>query len=127
MKEKIVAVKNHVVEHKAAYISGAICFVAGAAGATVVLANGIVLIDAFNPQILSYKPIHTHVSETTVINPIRGHRGNKIYCDQTGITYPSQNVAAAELGLKASNLSSHLHGKNAHVGGYTFANLGENV
>ncbi len=57
----------------------------------------------------------------------RGHRGNKVRHDQTGILYASQNLAAESLGLDPGALSKHLNGRSAHVKGNTFTNLGENL
>lgn len=53
-------------------------------------------------------------------NSRRSHPGNIIRHLESGATFPSQNVAAEVMGISASNLSRHLHGKLGSVKGQHF-------
>jgi hypothetical protein len=55
----------------------------------------------------------------------RSHPGNIVRHLESGATFPSQNVAADVMGISASNLSRHLHGKLGHVKGQHFVIVGK--
>ena len=131
MSEKTDKIKKHFKDHKEAYITGGVCLVVGAAVTYLVIKQDqilesdetVSLINNF--QGLFYKsPITNDITQLVVR---RGHPGFLIQCNETKTIFASINQAAKEMGLNAGNLSSHLHGKNPHVGGFTFTNLGEAV
>lgn len=131
MSEKTDKIKKHFRDHKEAYITGGVCLVVGAAVTYLVVKGSdvlecdetVTLVNNF--QGLFYKsPITNDITQLVVR---RGHPGFMIQCNETKTVFASINQAAKEMGFSAGNISSHLSGKNAHVGGYTFTNLGEAV
>ncbi len=118
------AVRAHFEEHREAYIAGAACLLAGAVGATTVVARKPDILAANKIiALLAWKP--TQILEQHVIQIKRGRPGNPVRCVQTGSVFPSQGEAARSMGLSPGNLSQHLNGKYKHVGGYTFNRLEE--
>lgn len=71
---------------------------------------------------------YAHLLQTTewrpVVKPLPRERNSRtrVKCDQTGITYASQNECAVKLGISQSSLSKHLRGETGYkaVNGYTF-------
>lgn len=129
MAEGTVKIKQHFKNHKEAYITGGVCLVVGAAVTYLVIKGhdvfdsdeSVTLVNNF--QGLFYKsPITNDITQLVVR---RGHPGFVIQCNETKTIFASISQAAKEMGISASNLSSHLSGKNAHAGGFTFTNLGE--
>jgi hypothetical protein len=123
-------VKAHVQSHKMAYTvgaSGAGCLLVGGVFGTKFGKKVDVTAVAKNTALVNWNASARVVQETVVQMPARGHRGNVIWCNELKRAFPSQNNAAKELGVQASNISSQLAGRIPHVGGYTFQNLGENL
>lgn len=59
-----------------------------------------------NQQAFAYK---STVNQTQIVmTTARGHRGNQVLDNESGIIYPSQNVVAEALGLSATTVSDHL-------------------
>lgn len=131
MSEKTDKIKKHFRDHKEAYITGGVCLVVGAA-VTYLVVKGNDVLDSDesvalvnNFQGLFYKsPITNDITQLVVR---RGHPGFIIQCDDTKTIFASINQAAAEMGLRATDIGRHLKGERPHVGGFTFTNLGEAV
>ena len=123
MKQQLAKIKKHLSDNKVAYVSGGVGILVGAAGMMIVgSASDIKAVqEVFAP--LSWKPTITQTQITTLIR--RGHPGNLIMCDQTGVQFASQNHAAELMNLSPTNLSQHLNGKQPSVGGFTFTKTGE--
>lgn len=117
---------EHFKKHKTAYIiagsavGGAIL---GVAGYFIFTKNGqLVINESFQMKLID-RSVHNNTVITELVR--QGHPGNKVRCIETGVVYPSQNVAAKSTGVNPGNLSSHLNGKNDSVKGLHFENLGE--
>lgn len=123
--DKIQSVKTHFSENKKVYIVGGVCFVVGAAGAVIVYCHGGNKANIDSWKFINWKSPHTSQTIQVVIPPM-GNSGNAVQCEQTGIIYPSQNLAAKVLNLNPGNLSSHLNGKNSDVKGFTFIKITQN-
>lgn len=115
-------IKKHFVDNKNLYLTGAVCLVVGA----LVAKQGESANSNATMKMIAYKPqnVSQNLEQTTVLVR-RGHPGNVVKCVETGELFASQNRAASALGIDAAGLSRHLQGKNPHVGGLTFENLGE--
>lgn len=127
--QKARAVKSHIQNHKAVYVSGVSCLVVGAlAGA---ISSGKMenkqFADAWKILHIQYKSPNVNNLEQTTVLVRRGHPGNIVKCVETGEIFASQQRASEALGISASNLSRHLRGDMPHVKGLTFEGLGEAV
>lgn len=111
--------KHHVKVNKKAYIIGGTCFVLGGATA-VFLGQKRQTAMAIQSGIM-YKPAQTLDIHIEAL----GDPGNVIQDTTTGIVYASQNQAARELGLHASQISQHLHGRDINLEGHSFIKLGK--
>ena len=121
MNQKIERIKNHLVENKKVYI-------AAVAGAVM---GGIVVL-----MIIKYRRLPSEINVTRIlspgdenimkvfINPL-GDPGNVVQCVETGTVYASQGQAARELGVTATNIGNHLHGKISDIKGLHFIILGK--
>ena len=126
---KIESIKNHVREHKKAYVvGGTVAAVGVAAGVGYILGvrttpkNVDTLVAPSNTiNGLAWKPTQT----IEVVVEALGDPGNIIQDLTTGTIYASQNQAARELGVNAARISEHLAGKIPHVKGHTFEFLGK--
>jgi hypothetical protein len=128
--ESVRKMRMHVEKNKIAYAAGASgvgCLIIGGTAGAMMGRKVEVSAVAKNTALVNWRSSASVVQETIVQMPARGHRGNVIWCNELKRAFPSQNAAAKELRLHASNLSSQLAGKIPHVGGYTFQNLGENL
>jgi DNA endonuclease I-HmuI-like, NUMOD-like domain len=122
MKERIEKIKDHLKEYRAVYISGAVGIVIGGVGVYILTKKGgsNQITDSYK---LQWKPTTTN-NVTTILMRL-GHPGNMVRCIETGEVFASQNRAAKVMGIKASNLCSHLNGRHPHAGGYHFERIGE--
>lgn len=120
MREKLVQIKQHIVENKWAYISGGVGLAAGAAGA-VILTPKITLANTRQFQILTWKSKQT----VEIFVEALGDPGNIIQDTTTGIVYASQGQAARELGVSPARISENLTGKLPNVKGHIFKKLGK--
>jgi len=128
MRESIEKVKICIKDNKKEIIVAGVSVLVGATtmyfvGRRIVVSQQKVQ----NIALLNWKPENNLQQITIVELPPRGHRGDRIFCNELKRFFSSQGDAARELGLNQGNISSHLNGKNDHVGGYTFKNLGENL
>lgn len=121
MKISLEKCKTHFQENKIVYI---ILGVGVLVGVVIFQNQKLVKVNSWGVGI--YKSPVTNNSIVNVVIPPRGNSGNAIQDNLTTIIYPSQNLAAKELGLNPGNLSSHLSGKNSSVAGRTFTKLTEN-
>jgi hypothetical protein len=113
MHKKLEKVKNHIVENKWAYISGAgAILLAGSAGFVL----GQEGYQKF--EILNFKINSPDNSQTTVVLNRRGTLSNFVRDLDTNAVYESQNLAAKALGVHPSKVSNHLHGRTKHVQGH---------
>lgn len=116
--ERIHKIKDHLLECKIMYITGAVCLAVGVVGSLFLTKEmritGIIIVIGKNNTL----------TKTTVLTR-RGHPGNILRCNETGELFASQNRAASDMGIDPANLSRHLNGKFPNAGGYTFENLGE--
>lgn len=121
MNDRIERVKAHFIEHKTAYLCTAGGVVIGTIVGLVISKKGginIQVVDSLKVQICS--PTENYITMIA-----RGDPGNVVRCDQTGITYPSQEIAAISNKIDPGNLSRHLNGKQPHVNDLTFTKLGK--
>jgi hypothetical protein len=127
MKYRVAKIKKHFRDNKGTYIGVGAGIVVGAAAATVLilkqLEGNTAIVDSYN--LIKYKSPHTSQLIQVLIPP-RGNAGNAIQCNETGTIYPSQNLAAQELGLSAGNLTAHLKGDIPKIKGLSFTKLTEN-
>jgi len=118
--------KEHFKKHKTAYlIAGAAVggAVLGVVGYLILTKNGqLVINESFQMKLID-RSVHNNTVITELVR--QGHPGNKVRCVETGVVYPSQNVAAKATGVNPGNLSNHLSGRQGSVGGLHFENLGE--
>lgn len=123
-------IKTHFQENKNVYIAVGVTAVVAVAGTLIFVKfkNDHVAVtqQAAQKALVNWKPTIHQEQIVQVVIPPRGNAGNAIQCDQTGTIFPSQNLAAKDMGLSAGNLSSHLTGKNDSVDGWTFTKLTEN-
>ena len=126
---KIESIKNHVREHKKAYvIGGTVAAVGAAAGVGYILGvrtapkNVETLVAPSNTiNGLAWKPtmsIEVHVEAL-------GDPGNIIQDITTGTIYASQGQAAKALGIHPSRIGEQLKGVRDHVAGHKFVKLGK--
>ena len=128
LKEDIL---SHIKRHKVAYAFGAGVVVAG----VVFYFTRDVYGPQSQPQILkdsvfsNFSPFSkvTYLNKNTVITSLerRGHPGKIIRCNETGEVFSSIQRGADVMEINRGNLTSHLHGRLPHAGGYTFEVLGE--
>lgn len=113
MNGKIERIKTHIKDHKEAYVTGTVCFVAGA------------LVAGTTYQINYKSPGATNVF---IEAPKRlGHPGYIIRDTTTGMVYASQNAAAKTLGLNPNEIKKNWMGLVPDVHGHVFENLGEAI
>ncbi len=63
-------------------------------------------------------------TENFVTMIARGHPGNVVKCNETGIAYPSQMLCAIDNNINAASLSLHLRGLKENVKNLTFTKVG---
>lgn len=128
IKERALAVKTHVVEHKTVYIATAGGIVIGVVVTLVIGRKTRItqtpIVDSYKIQ---YKPSTINNLETIVNIPPRGHRGYAIANNTTGDFYGSISEAAYELGVSRTAVREHLLGLRDSVNDQILTNLGENV
>lgn len=125
---KIESIKNHVREHKKAYvIGGTVAAVGAAAGVGYIL--GVRSVPQSVETMVNVRPIQalTYKSKQTVQVYVEalGDPGNILQDLTTGTIYASQNQAAKALEVNPARISEHLQGKLPHVKGHTFSLLGK--
>ena len=126
---KIESIKNHVREHKKAYvIGGTVAAVGAAAGVGYILGvrtapkNVETLVAPSNTiNGLAWKPT---MSIEVVVEAL-GDPGNIVQDLTTGTIYASQRQAATALGVHPGRISDHLNGRTADVGGHILQKLGK--
>lgn len=120
VNQQVEKVKTHIQENQKFYIG---------VGVGISVAVIVTIILKKNSGSAIYQGVALNVKSPLVANtlnvtiPKAGNSGNIIQCDQTGVVYPSQNVAARALGISPGNLSKHLTGHEARTFGYTFTKL----
>ena len=124
---RIEKIKNHLKKHKTTYITGGVCFIAGAVLYKVMNdATNISIEGSQNNSQTGF--INYWFNHSTVIEmPATGHRGEIVFCEETKTLYPSQNAAAKELGINQANISQCLRGIKSHYQGLHFHSVGENL
>jgi hypothetical protein len=132
MNDRIVRIKNnvvqHVKDHKELYTGVVVGVVIG--GVTVYLANlnsgtAEASANVKNNVIGNWKPeVHNN---TTIIQELvrRGHPGFRIRNVETGEEFASIKRAADMYGIGRRTLQRHLDGSLPSAGGHVFENLGE--
>ena len=127
LKVRVANIKKHFRDNKGTYIGVGAGIVIGAVSAAALILKQTegnkAIVDSYN--LIKYKSTHTSQLIPVLIPP-RGNAGNAIQCNETGTIYPSQNIAAKELGLSAGNLTEHLKGDITKIKGLTFTKLTEN-
>ncbi len=83
MNQRIVKIKNHLVENKVAYFTGAGGIVIGAAVGVFVCGNPTVVDSQKLNAVINWKSPMTKISQITLELPARGHRGNILFCNET--------------------------------------------
>lgn len=122
MKYRVAKIKKHFRDNKGTYIGVGAGIVVGAASA-VVLMNRATMIS--NKEVLNFKWQSPTTNVLQLILPALGDPGNVVQCVETGSIYASQGQAAKELGVSATDVSNHLHGKNPHLNGLHLKVLGK--
>lgn len=120
----IEKIKNHIKEHKEAYIAGTLagitCFIMGGI-ASQRISRGITVTTKDGFTVLGKNVVMDNVSY------ISAHRQGPpswvVRCLETGAIFTSQKSAASEMGIDASNLSKHLNGVFDHADGYHFERI----
>lgn len=126
---KIESIKNHVREHKKAYVvGGTVAAVGVAAGVGYILGvrttpkNVETLVAPSNTiNGLAWKPTQT----IEVVVEALGDPGNIIQDLNTGTIYASQNQAAKALGVDKSVITRHLQGTLETAKGHKLVKLGK--
>ncbi len=127
MNQRIVKIKNHLVENKVAYFTGAGSLAVGVVGTLAFTQRVAISQQAQNIALLNWKPFN-FLHQTTIVQlPARGHRGIVLINEKTFDIYGSQNEAARALGVHANSIAQHLKGIKLDVGGITLTSLGENL
>jgi hypothetical protein len=123
MNARIEKIKKHFSENYKIYIVGGTCLVVGVIGGVLASRKGAeMIVDAYKLQINS--PTTNNIL-TQFILPALGDPGNVVQCLETGTTYASQGQAARELGVSATNIGNHLHGKISDINGLHLTVLGK--
>jgi hypothetical protein len=139
VKERIEKIKQHVKEHKEAYIVGAI-------GAGVAAGTWLVMRDTDSQSIRDAigvpargaigvpgeRIVNQNIisGKNNVLNSVSYISANRqgppswvVRCKETGEIFTSQKSAAIEMGLSPSHLSNHLNGIREHVDGNHFERI----
>ncbi len=127
MNQRIVKIKNHLVENKVAYFTGAGSLAVGVVGTLAFTQRVAVSQQAKNVALMIWKPTQLLEQTTIVQLPARGNRGIVVVRDKTGQPYASIKQAAETLGISRTSLQQHLKGLQDSVNGETFTSLGENL
>ena len=122
MGARVTKIKKHFSDHNEAYIAGGVGILIGFATA-VVLKDRATMIS--NKELLNVKVNSPTTNILQLILPALGDPGNVVQCIETGSIYASQGQAAKELGVSATDVSNHLHGKNPHLNGLHLKVLGK--
>ena len=127
MKERLRKIKEHLIENREIYISGAIGLVVGAATTYFVLSRNQTgtTIDSKNIKVLSPT---TNLTQTISMygNPL-GRPGKPVFDTITGKRYESEKLAARAVGTSAVMMSRHLNGETDSVNGAVFRFAAEDV
>lgn len=118
---KLEKIKNHLIENKNTYLVGMGCLAVGTVVGLLVSKQGgiqIQIVDSLKVQVCS--PTENYITMIA-----RGDPGNVVRCNETGITYPSQKLCAADNDISTSSLSRHLNGLFPDIDGKTFSKLGK--
>ena len=112
-------IKQHVKDHKEAYIAGAGGLVVGGIGGAALASNVQVvqIVDAFNLKFFS--------PTTSIVIASLGDPGDVVQSLTTKEVWASRGQAARALGVSHAQISQHLSGKNPHVAGHTLKVLGK--
>lgn len=132
VKAKLKKAKEHIVENKETYISGAVCLVVGVAVGQFISAT------TNTPQVVGGSasndndvqvggdvnaPI-TITQNSTVVNNFGGHLCKIVKCVDTGEIFETAKAAAESAGVTASNMSRHLNGHTNSISGMTYEVVG---
>jgi len=115
-------IKDHFRENKNVYIAAGVGVLVGAAGC-VFLKDSSTLVSIRETLNFKWKSPTTNVVQ--LIIPPLGDAGNVVQCVETGTIYASQGQAARELGVRATDVSKHMHGVQEHVAGLHLKLLGK--
>lgn len=142
MKERIEKIKAHLYRHRVAYsctatgiaVAGFTYFIMRSKssqrigrGIPVTASRGIpvtgesVVIDNASKFLIGSNRILNTVSYISAERS--GPPSWVIRCIETGVIFTSQNIAASEMDLPASEISRQLNGVIDHVRGYTFERI----
>jgi hypothetical protein len=125
MNERIEKIKNHIKEHKTAYILGGVGL--GLAVFTCTSMRGR------NIEVRPFSMLSKleNSQNTNIVSVLersgRGHPGYLIRCKELNQTYPSQIKTAEIFGGAASILSDHINGKLPDFCGYHFERIPQNI
>lgn len=125
MNEKIERIKKHIYDNRKVYLAATVGVVVGVVTVLVVIAikSKTESVEVNMTRILSPGDNIENIMNV-YIAPL-GDPGNVVQCVETGTIYASQGQAARELGVTATNVGNHLHGKISDLNGFHLVILGK--
>jgi len=113
--------KLHFKKNKNAYVVGGTCLVVGlAVGLSFATGQKAAVAQVKNGARIFSKG--DNISQF-IMTPL-GHPGNVVQCVETGTTFASQGELARSLGISATAVGKHLHGKLPNLFGKTYQVIG---
>jgi hypothetical protein len=121
-------IKSHFEKYKLAYISGGVVAIAGitclitrGVASSEPISRGYAVTAERGIAVLGKRVVMNNVSYISA-----GRQGPPswvVRCKETGAIFTSQNSAAQEMGVSASELSKHLNGVREHVDTFHFERI----
>ena len=126
VKEKYEQAKQHVKDHKEAYIVGGLSL----AGISCLIMRGVASQPISSSVTGTAGSSVTGTGKKVVISNIsfisadrQGPPSWVVRCKETGSIFTSQRGAASEMGITESNISKHLNGMQETAQGYHFERI----
>jgi hypothetical protein len=135
---KIEKIKQHIKDNKKTYITGTICFIAGAVVGVFAFTRRSVTPEEQYADFRAYianriKGHHNSMTNNNTFqtisqygNPI-GRPGTPVVDTTTWKRFESESLAARTLDVAPARISDHLAGRTNHVKGHTFKRVSDYV